>query len=95
MSEFISALADVSTMWLVCLCFIPLLIPLAIAGGMVYGMHKVLNALPPVFAKGQEGMAKVAAGATKASKSIAAPFVAVSASASRVKGMWRSLRRNQ
>jgi len=95
MSEFLSALADVSTMWLVCLCFIPLLIPLAIAGGMVYGMHKVLDALPPIFAKGQEGMAKIAAGATKASKSIAAPFVAVSAYASRVKGMWHSLKRDQ
>ena len=91
MAEFISTLADASTMWLVCLSFIFCLIPLAIVGGMVYGMRKLLIALPPIFEKGQEGMAQVADGADKASKKAAAPFIAASALSSRVKGMLRSI----
>ena len=52
MAETISTLADVSTMWLVCLSFILCLIPLAIAGGMVFGMHKLLVALRPILQQG-------------------------------------------
>jgi hypothetical protein len=89
--DFISALADVSAIWLICLSLIPLAIPLAILGGMVYGMYKLLKALPPVFEKGQEGVNKVVTGADKASKSLAAPFIAASGLASQVKGMWRGL----
>lgn len=91
MTEFISTLADVSTMWLVCLSFIFCLIPLSIVGAMVYGMHQLLRALPPVFEKGQEGMAKVADGADQFSVKVAAPFINASARASQVKGMLRSL----
>lgn len=89
----ISTLADVSTFWLVCLSFILCLIPLALAGGAVYVMYKSVRALPPIFAQGQEGMAKVARGADEASKKVAAPFIAASAFASQVKGSLRSLLR--
>lgn len=91
MAEFISTLADVSTMWLVCLSFIFSLIPLGIVGAMVYGMRKLLQALPPVFKQGQESMAQVASGADRASRAIAAPFIATSAFASQVRGILRSL----
>jgi hypothetical protein len=91
MAEFISTLADVSTMWFVFLTFVFCLIPLFIVGGMVYGMHRLLGALPPLFQNGQEGAAKVAQGADKASKSVAAPFIAASAFASQVRGVWHSL----
>jgi hypothetical protein len=79
-------------MWLVCLSFILCLIPLAIVGAMAYGMRKLLIALPPIFKKGQEGIATVAKAADTASQKTAAPFISASASASRVKGMLRGLR---
>lgn len=85
MTEFISTLADVSTMWLVCLSFIFCLIPLALAGAMAYGAWKLVAALRPVLERGQEGMAQVADGADRASKRVAAPFIATSAFASRVR----------
>jgi hypothetical protein len=91
MAEFISTLADVSTMWLVCLSFILCLIPLAIVGGMAYGMRKLVIALRPVLQRGQETMAKAAGGANKLSKSIAAPFIAISAFASQIRGTLHSL----
>ncbi len=93
--EFISALADVSAIWLIILSFIPLAIPLAILGGMVYGMYKLLQALPPVFEKAQELVQKVADGADKVSRSIAAPFISASALAVQLKSMLRGLSRNQ
>ncbi len=93
--EFISALADVSAIWLIILSFIPLAIPLAILGGMVYGMYKFLQALPPVFEKMQEMVAKVAAGADQVSKSVAAPFVTASGLAAQLRSMLRGLSRNQ
>ena len=91
MTEFISTLADVSTIWLVMLSFILCLIPLALVGGIVYGMRKLLIALPPIFGKGQEGMATVADRTDEVSKKVAAPFIAASAVSSQVKGMLRSL----
>jgi hypothetical protein len=91
MSETISTLADVSTMWLVCISFILCLIPLAIVGGMVFAMHKFLGTLPPIFQKGQEGIANIADGADRASNTVAAPFTAASARASQFKGSMRSL----
>lgn len=91
MAETISTLADVSTMWLVCLSFILCLIPLAIVGGVVFGMHKLLIALPPILQQGQEMMAKVGGGVNRFSKSIATPFIATSAFASRVRGTLHSL----
>ena len=91
MTEFISTLADVSTIWLVILSFILCLIPLAIVGGMVYGMRKLLIALPPIFKQGQEGLARVAEGADVASKKVATPFIATSAFSSQVKGILRSI----
>jgi hypothetical protein len=91
MTEFISTLADVSTIWLVILSFILCLIPLAIVGGMVYGMRKLLSALPPLFKQGQEGLARVAEGAETASKKVADPFIATSALSSQVKGTLRSI----
>lgn len=94
MTEFISTLADVSTMWLVILSFILCLVPFVLVGGIVYGMRKLLIALPPVFRKGQEGMATVADGTDKVSKKVAAPFIAASAVSSQVKGMLRSLGQN-
>jgi hypothetical protein len=89
--EFISALADVSAIWLIILSFIPLAIPLAILGGMVYGMYKLLGALPPVFEKMHELMHKVTAGADKVSQSIAAPFIAAYGLAAQLKSMLRGL----
>jgi hypothetical protein len=91
MTESISALADVSTMWFVCISFVLCLIPLVIVGGMVYGMYKLLGALPPVFKQGQEGMAKIAEAADKAGDKVAAPFISASAFASQVRGSLRSL----
>ncbi len=93
--ELISALADLSAMWLICLSFIPLAIPVAIVGGMVYGMYKLLQALPPVFEKAQEMVAKVAAGADKVSQSVAAPFITATALVAQLKSMLRGLSRNQ
>jgi len=93
MSEFVSTLGDVSTVWLVILSLIFCLIPLALVGGMVFGMRKLLTALPPLFEQGQAGLTRVADGADRASKRVAAPFIAVSASASQVKGMLRGLRK--
>jgi hypothetical protein len=81
----------VSTMWFVFLSFVLFLIPLAIVGGIVFGMYKLLGALPPIFQKGQAGMVKVAGEADKISKSIAVPFIAASSLVSQVKGMLRSL----
>jgi hypothetical protein len=93
--ELISALADVSAIWLIILSFIPLAIPLAILGGMVYGMYKLLKALPPVFEKAQELVQKVATGADKVSRSVAAPFISASALATQLKSLLRGLSRNQ
>ncbi len=93
MAEFISTLADVSTIWLVCLSFILCLIPLLIVGGMVYGMRKLLHGLPPLFERGQAATARAAVGADRASKGIAKPFVAASALASQVRGTLRGLNR--
>jgi hypothetical protein len=91
MAEFVSALADVSTMWLVLLSFIFCLIPLAIVGGMVYGMYKLLNALPSAFQRGQSGMVKVAEEADKFSKKVSAPVISASAAGSQIKGMLREI----
>ena len=93
MTESISALADVSTMWLVLLSFILCLIPLALVGGMVFGMYKLLGTLPQVLRRGQEGVARVGDGVDQVSKRVAAPFIAVSASASQAKGMLRSVKK--
>ncbi len=93
--EFISALADVSAIWLIILSFIPLAIPLAILGGMVYGMYKLLQALPPVFEKAQELVQKIAAGADNVSRSVAAPFISASALVAQLKSTLRGLSRNQ
>ena len=91
MADFISTLADVSVIWLVLLSFILCLVPLAIVGGMVYGMRRLLIALPPIFKQGQEGMAKAADAAEKASEKTATPFIVASAFFSQGKGMLRSL----
>lgn len=93
MTEFVSALGDVSTVYLVILSLILCLIPLALVGGMVFGLRKLLVALPPLFKQGQAGLARVAEGADRASKRVAAPFIAASASASQVKGTLRGLRK--
>jgi len=92
MTGFFSALADASTMWLVCLTFIVCLIPVAIFGGLVYAMRKLLKALPPVLEKGQTATARVAAGADSVTDKVAAPFITASALGSRIKGMGRSIR---
>ena len=89
MAGFVSTLADVSTIWLVILSFLLCLLPLALVGGLVFGMRKVLIALPPILQRGQTGMAAVADGADKASRKIAAPFIAVSAFSSQVKELSR------
>lgn len=89
--ELISALADVSAIWLIILSFIPLAIPLAILGGMVYGMYKLLKALSSAFEKIQNAVAKVPAGADKVSQSIAAPFITASGLAAQLKSMLRGL----
>jgi hypothetical protein len=91
MTEFISTLADVSTLWLVLLSFIFCLIPLALVGGLVYGIRKLLIALPPIFERGQDAMTHVADGADKAADRVAAPFITASAAANQVKGMVRNV----
>lgn len=91
MIETLSTLGDVSTIWFVCLTFALCLIPLALVGGMVYGLVKLLGAVPPILEQGRKGMAQVVDGADKASKRVAAPFIAASAFSSQVKGMVRSL----
>lgn len=93
MAEFISTLADISTMWLVFLSSILCLVPLFIFGAMVYGMRKLLIALPPILRQGQEGMARVARETDRVSKKIAEPFITASASSSQVKGTVRGLTR--
>ena len=93
MAEFISSLADISTIWLVFLSLVLCLVPLVIFGGAVYGMRKALIALPPILKQGQEGMAKVATETDKASRKIAQPFVSSSAAASQAKGILRGLTR--
>jgi hypothetical protein len=92
MAEVISTLADASTIWLVFLSFVLCLIPLALFGGIVYGMRKALIALPPILKQGQEGMAKVASETDKASRKVAAPFVSASAYFSQVKGVLRGVK---
>lgn len=89
MAEFVSTLADISTIWLVFLSLILCLVPLLIFGGAVYGMRKALIALPPIFKQGQEGMARVAKETDKASAKVAKPFIGASAAASQVKGAVR------
>ncbi len=91
MAEFISTLADVSTIWLVILSFILCLVPLIIFGAMAYGMRKALIALPPILKQGQDGMVRVASETDRISKKITAPFITASASASLVKGKLRGL----
>ena len=91
MVEVISTLADVSMIWLVFLGFILCLIPLAIFGAMVYGMRKLLIALPPVLKQGQDGMARVASETDKVSNRIASPFITTTVYANQVKGTIRGL----
>lgn len=91
MAEFISSLADVGAIWLITLSLVVCLIPLSLVGGMVFGMYKLLRALPPLLKRGQEGMVRVADGAEKASIKVAEPFVAASAAGSQLKGMARNI----
>lgn len=91
MAEIISTLADVSMIWLVLLGFILCLVPLAIFGGMAYGMRKLLIALPPILKQGQDGMVRVAQETDKLSSKITSPFIAVTAYANQVKGTIRGL----
>lgn len=91
MAEFISSLADISTIWLVFLSLVLCLVPLLIFGGAVYGMRKALIALPPILKQGQEGMTRVATETDKASKKITQPFISASAAASQAKGTVRNL----
>jgi hypothetical protein len=91
MAATISTLADISTIWLVLLSFILCLVPLAIFGALVYGMRKVLIALPPILKQGQQGMATVARETDRITKKIAEPFIVASASASQVKGTLRGI----
>ena len=91
MAEFISTLADASLIWLVFLSFILCLVPLLIFGGMVYGMRKVLIALPPILKQGQDGMARVASETNRISNKVSAPFITASATTSQVKGTLRGL----
>ena len=92
MAEIISTLADISTIWLVCLTFVLCLIPLVVVGAMVYGMRKLLAGLPPVLEGGRKKAERVAVGADAISNRVAAPFIAASALTSRVKGTGRSIR---
>ena len=91
MAEVISTLADVSMIWLVFLGFMLCLIPLAIFGGMVYGMRKLLIALPPILKQGQDGMARVAQETDRLSDKIASPFIKATAYGNQVKGTVRGL----
>ncbi len=91
MGQVISTLADISLMWLIVLSFIACLVPLGIAFGLVYGMHKLRQALRPVFAKGQQITAQISEGTDRISLKAAEPFIDASARASRVKGTTRGL----
>jgi hypothetical protein len=91
MTEIISTLADISMIWLVLLGFILCLIPLAIFGGMAYGMRKLLIALPPILKQGQDGIARVAQETDRMSDRIASPFITTTAYANQVKGTVRGL----
>lgn len=91
MAETISTLADLSTVWLILLSFVFCLIPLALVGGTVYGLHKLLVALPPILKQGQEATAAIADGTDRASRRIAAPFITVSAYFSQVKDVLRNI----
>jgi predicted PurR-regulated permease PerM len=91
MGGFVSTLADVATIWLVLVSFVLCLIPLAIFGGTVYGLNKLLKALPPVFDKVQGTMEKVAEGTDQATDKVAAPLIAALAFSTRVRATLHGL----
>ena len=91
MAEVISTLADASLMWLIVLSCIACLIPLAIMSGLVFGMHKILGFLLPVFQKGQTLTGKLSEGMDQFSVKASEPFIHASSSASRFKATVRGL----
>ena len=75
MSQSLTFWADISVIWLSLLCFIGLMIPLAITFFAIRGMNLVLGKTPGLFQKAQSYSSLVRSHTESASERIAGPVV--------------------
>jgi hypothetical protein len=69
------AWADVSTIWLIAPFLILALVLLTVLGFLIYGVARLLKAMPGYTGKAQSYLAAVAAGARKVADGSAKPFI--------------------
>ena len=87
----IAPVSYVATILLACESFILLLIPAAIIGGSVYGVHWLRRKLPPVFVQVRKYVALAKFYVERGCASIVAPLLAAHAFAAQVRAVCRGL----
>ncbi len=82
---------DISVVWLFLLCFIGMLIPLAVAYGAVWGMHKVLGRTRTTMLSAQSISSKVRSKTVAYSEKAVAPVIGAQRSTSSILSTFRVL----
>jgi hypothetical protein len=80
---------DISLIVLICPAMLLSLLPLAVLGGMIYGLRMLHLRLPPFFTQVRAVTARIHLAVERASQAAAAPIIASSASAARAQG-WKN-----
>jgi hypothetical protein len=90
-SENMAALRDVSLILLAIESFVLLLIPAAIIGACVYGVHWLRRKLPPLFAQARKYLALIQLYVNRACAAMVAPLIAAYALAAQWSAWWNAL----
>ena len=80
---------DISLIVLICPAMLLTVLPMAVLGGMIYGLRMLHLRLPPFFTQVRAITAKVHLAVERASQAATTPIIASSASAARVQG-WKN-----
>ena len=88
-----AALRDVSMILLAIESFVLLLIPVAIIGACVYGVHWLRRKLPPLFAQANKYLALVQLYVNRACAAMVAPIIRTYAVAAQLSAWWITLAR--
>lgn len=73
----VSVWADISLMWLIVIAFIIALIPLALLGGLVFGLTQLIGKLPPVFFRIQGLLRTLNLRVSQLSDRVVNPFIRI------------------
>jgi hypothetical protein len=83
----ISMWADISLIWLIMPVLLILLVILAINGGLLYGIIKLIGVLPGIFFKLQRVLSKIHEKVEAGSNAAAAPFIKASSLRAAIKAL--------